>query len=64
MQQCLLQTKWPSNEKTLSVQLNPIMVAPKQEMENSKTSILPDNIPNKLYGLPYKVYLQLLQKHS
>jgi hypothetical protein len=43
--------------KTLSVQLNPIMVAPKQEMNNSKTSILPDNILNKLYRLPYKVYL-------
>jgi hypothetical protein len=56
-QQCLLQIKWQGNNKTLSVQLNPIMVAPKQEMDNSKTSILPDNIFNKLYGLPYRVYL-------
>jgi hypothetical protein len=43
--------------KTLSVQLNPIMAAPKQELDNSKTSILPDSIINKLYGLPYEVYL-------
>jgi len=50
--------------QTLSVQLNPIMAAPKQEMNNSKTSILPHNILNKLYRLPYKVYLQLLQKQS
>jgi len=40
------------------------MAEPKQEIDNTKTSILPDNILNKLYGLPYKVYLQLLQKHS
>jgi TPP-dependent 2-oxoacid decarboxylase len=35
-QQCLLQTKWQGNKKALSVQLNPIMVAPKQEIDNSK----------------------------
>ena len=43
--------------KTLSVQLNTILAAPKLEMDNSKTSILPDNILNKLYRLHYKVYL-------